>query len=113
MHERAHPHTGATSHTITRNPNTPANPSSKIAVIPLELPSDEDGKEVDSPPKEAFGKKSTSTEKSPKRPCLEKDRALAMSTAQRKSVGPESSKQKTPKMLEVPKLGEPNDTDDE
>ena len=96
-----------------QTPNTPGNPSSKISVIPFELPSDEDGKEEDSPQKRASEKKSTSTEKSPKRPCLEKDRAPAMSAAQRKTVTPENSKKKTPKKLEVPKLGEANDTDDE
>ena len=96
-----------------QTPNTPANPSCKISVIPFELPSDEDGKEEDSPQKGASEKKSISTEKSPKRPCLEKDRAPAMSAAQRKSVTPENSKKKTPKMLEVPRLGEANDTDDE
>ena len=96
-----------------QTPNTPGNPSSKISVIPFELPSDEDGKEEDSPQKRASKKKSTSTEKSPKRPCLEKDRAPAMSAAQKKTVTPENSKKKTQKMLEVPELGEANDTDDE
>ena len=96
-----------------QTPNTPENPSSKISVIPFKLPSDEDGKEEDSPQKRASEKKSTSTEKSPKRPCLEKDRAPAASRAQRKTVTPENSKTKTPKMLEVPKLGEANETDDE
>ena len=113
MHERAHPHTGARVTPSPQTPNTPANPSSKISEIPFELPSDENGTEEDSPQKEASEKKSTSTEKTPKRPYLEKGRAPAMSAAQRKSVTPENSKKKTPKMLEVPKLSEANDTDDE
>ena len=96
-----------------QTPNTPGNPSSKISVVPFELPSNEDGKEEDSPQKRASEKKSTSTEKSPKRPRLEKDRAPAMSATQRKTVTPENSKKKAPKMFEVPKLGEANDTDDE
>ena len=88
-----------------QTPNTPANPSSKISVIPFEIASDEDGKEEDSPPKGASEKKRTSTEKSPKRPCLEKDRAPAMSAAQRKSVTPENSKKKDSKNVRGPEIG--------
>ena len=36
-----------------------------------------------------------------------------MSGGEKKSVTPENSKEKTPKTLEVPKLGKANDTDDE
>ena len=50
-----------------QTPNTPRNPSSEILVIPFELPSDEDGKEEDSPPKRASEKKSTSNRKTAKK----------------------------------------------
>ena len=88
-----------------QTPNTPGNPSSKISVIPFELPSDEDGKEEDSPQKRASEKKSTSTEKSLKRPCLEKDHAPAMSATQRKTVTPENSKKKNSKNVRGPQNG--------
>ena len=96
-----------------QTPNPPAHPSFKISVISFELPSDDDGKDKDSPQKEASGKKSTSAEKPPKRPCLKKHRSPATSRGERKSGDPENSKENTPKTLEVPNLDEANDTDDE
>ena len=86
-----------------QTPNTPANPSSKISVILFYLPSDDNGNEVDSPQKEVSEKKSTSTEKSPKRPCLEKDCAPAMSAAQRKSVTLQNSEKKNSQNVGGPK----------